>query len=161
MTSSSSRPLINSDDRSESWRRSGMARGGRTSAMPWGGLAVVPKSRRRLREAAIFRRVCRYRPDESIAATRQRFDPALAARLLTERFAQSRDLHRQVALLDHEPGPGRLHQHVLGDGRARLLDQDAQQRDGPLTDGRRLIAAKQDFALVVQSERSKRIDRRH
>jgi len=85
------------------------------------------------------------RPDESVAATRQRLNPALAAGRRGEHPPQRCDLYREVALLDGHAGPRGLEQGVFGDRCAGLLEQLAQQCGCAPADRERFGAAKKDF----------------
>jgi hypothetical protein len=53
------------------------------------------------------------RSDEPVTTARQGLNPTLAAGHLAERATQRGYLHRQIAVLDREARPRRLHQCVL------------------------------------------------
>jgi hypothetical protein len=62
---------------------------------------------------------------EPITVTRHSGDHALPQQL-----AQRGDLHLQVVLLHHQPGPDEVEQFVLGDDTAATLDERDQEVEG-------------------------------
>jgi hypothetical protein len=101
------------------------------------------------------------RPDESIAAAGQGFDPTVAAGGLAEHPAQRRDLSRKVAFLDCPAGPRGFEQRVLRNQCAGPFNQGLQQGDRSAAERYGLAIAEQQMGLGVQAKRSQRMDRHH
>jgi len=101
------------------------------------------------------------RPDESIAATGQGFDPAFAAGGLAKHPAQRRDLSRKVAFLDRPAGPRGFEKRVLRNQCAGSFNQGLQQGDRPPAERHRRAVAEQQMGLGVQAKRSQRMDSHH
>jgi hypothetical protein len=80
---------------------------------------------------------------------------------LPEHAAHCRDLDGQIAFLDREPAPSCFDQRILGDRRARTLDEHPQKCDRALTEAQRLGGAKQDSGLCIESEWPKLVRGRH
>ncbi len=102
----------------------------------------APRRRHRLRRAGSGsdhrRAVVVEVGDELVAAARDRRD-----RLRPQQLAQRRDLHLQVVLLDHQPGPHGVEQFVLGDDAIAAPHQHQQHVDRACAELRR-------FAVDVQ-----------
>ena len=70
-----------------------------------------------------------------------------------KQFAQACDLHGQVAFLDRQTGPARLHQIGLGHRFALRCDQSQQQGHAALTHHDGLAIAQQHPAFAVELKR--------
>ncbi len=66
---------------------------------------------------------------------------SLAARLV-EDSTQRRHLHGQIAILDGQARPGRFEERIFGNGGARRVQEQPEQRDRALAQHDRLVAAK-------------------
>jgi len=83
-------------------------------------LSVATDRRRRIGPASGHSR------SKAVAAPRHRLDAAPVRPPAIEHRAKGRNLHRQIAGLDHRSGPDSGDDLVLGDDLARRLDQYAQ-----------------------------------
>ena len=73
--------------------------------------------------------------DESITKPREGGDKTLAViGRRTQRFAQRRDLHREIALLDRDPGPRRIQQRFFGDDFASMTDEHLENGEASSPD---------------------------
>jgi hypothetical protein len=63
-----------------------------------------------------------------VAAPCERFDPALAARCLSERAPDGRDLHGEIAFFHDDTRPCRVDDGFLADAPVRRLEQDGEHR---------------------------------
>lgn len=115
----------------------------------YGGLFRQPKPGRMPALLRIRINPGGHRTDIAIAATGERFDPAITA-VLPECAAKRRDLHREITFLNIEPGPCGIHQRVFSDRNRSALQQQAQQRStSPAKQGRR-VASDQGAGLGIE-----------
>src|SRR5215471_14238391 len=69
------------------------------------------------------------RADKAVTATGQSLHPGLASGSASEHPPNRGDLHREIALFDDEPWPGRIHDARLLDVLVGMLDQGGQHSD--------------------------------
>src|SRR5262249_54550941 len=98
---------------------------------------------------------------ESVAASRQRLDPAVAAGFLAKHLSQRSDLYAQVALFDRQARPCCIDQLVFGHGRPLPHHQGMQEGNGATAKRDGFGTLKKDLSLSVQAKRSKSVDGRH
>ena len=91
-----------------------------------------------------------HRPDEPVAAPRHSMDAARPRMIRVQRLAQGGHLHREVALLDRDARPDRIHDGLLRDELTLSLHENAQngQRTRSQLDGCAVLAPE----IAVRSE---------
>jgi hypothetical protein len=99
--------------------------------------------------------------DEPVAAPGHSPYPLTTSWHVRESSSQSRNLHGEVAFLDGQARPGRVHQRGLADEHARLTNQGPQQDAGTLTERNGSMWANQRVGHSIQSERAKRVKSGH
>ena len=81
-------------------------------------------------------------------------DPLLPVGARSERTAQGRDLHRQVAFLDDDAGPGARQEIGLGHCAAGRFGKRGKDRGGALSDRDRCALPKQRATDRIEKERT-------
>ena len=71
---------------------------------------------------------------------------------MAQDLAQGRDLHLQVVLLDHEAGPHRGEELVLGEEAIEVVDQRDEDIEGPCAQGDRNAIGEQRPLVRTQLE---------
>ena len=78
--------------------------------------------------------------------------PLLSTRRRIKHFAQGRNLHGQVGLLNDSAGPSGFKQLGLGEDFARALKHRLEQQEGSVADGDRQTVAQESANLSVEGE---------
>lgn len=91
--------------------------------------------------------------DETVAAARQRLDPAVAVRGLGQGPSDGRDLGGEIAFLDDHAGPGEIEDVLFCHELVRACDQHVEHGHATTTQGRRRVAIAEHAGRGIEPER--------